>query len=61
MSNPNIFGFCYTQLTDVEQECNGIYSYDRKAKIDIDRLRAINSRPAAYESVSDSEGKTPES
>lgn len=61
MSNPNIFGFCYTQLTDVEQECNGIYSYDRKAKIDIDRLRAINSRPAAYESVSDSEGQTPES
>lgn len=36
-----ISGFCYTQLTDVEQEQNGIYTYDRKAKFDADRLKAI--------------------
>jgi len=30
LANPNIFGFTYTQLTDVEQEVNGIYTYDRK-------------------------------
>ena len=27
-----ISAFCYTQLTDVEQEINGIYTFDRKAK-----------------------------
>ena len=36
-------GFCYTQLTDVEQEQNGIYTYDRKEKFDAARLRAILS------------------
>jgi hypothetical protein len=49
LDNPNMFGFCYTQLTDVEQEQNGIYFYDRAAKYDVGRLRAINQRPAAYE------------
>lgn len=36
-----ISGFCYTQLTDVEQEQNGIYTYDRKAKFDAARLKEI--------------------
>jgi hypothetical protein len=27
-------GFCYTQLTDVEQETNGLLTYDRKPKAD---------------------------
>ncbi|NLI00727.1 MAG: beta-galactosidase [Chthonomonadales bacterium] len=49
LDNPNMFAFCYTQLTDVEQEQNGIYFYDRKAKYDPALLRAINARPAAYE------------
>ena len=49
LDNPNMFGFCYTQLTDVEQEQNGIYFYDRTPKYDVARLRAINQRPAAYE------------
>jgi hypothetical protein len=49
LDNPNMFGFCYTQLTDVEQEQNGIYFYDRAPKYDVARLRAINQRPAAYE------------
>jgi hypothetical protein len=31
-------------LTDVEQEQNGIYFYDRSAKFDADRIRAIFSR-----------------
>jgi hypothetical protein len=44
-----MFGFCYTQLTDIEQEQNGIYFYDRTPKYDVRRLRAINERPAAYE------------
>lgn len=39
-----IFGFCYTQLSDVEQETNGLLTYDRKPKFDIERMRKINSR-----------------
>jgi beta-galactosidase/beta-glucuronidase len=39
-------GFCYTQLTDTEQERNGLVTADRKPKLDPDRLRQINSRPS---------------
>lgn len=35
-------GFCYTQLTDVEQEINGLYTYDRKAKVDPEQIRKVN-------------------
>jgi len=49
LDNPNMFGFCYTQLTDIEQEQNGIYFYDRQQKYDPALVRAINQRPAAYE------------
>ena len=49
LDNPCIMGFCYTQLTDVEQEVNGLYRYDRTPKFDAERIRAINSRRAAIE------------
>jgi len=50
LDNPHLFGFTYTQLTDVEQERNGLYYYDtRKPKFDIAKLHAITSRQAAYE------------
>lgn len=49
LDNPDLFGFCYTQLTDVEQEKNGLYYYDRRPKFDIKRMHAITSRAAAYE------------
>jgi len=39
----HVCGFCYTQLTDVEQEQNGIYNYDRTRKFDMDRINAIFS------------------
>ena len=38
---PHITGFCYTQITDVEQEKNGVYYYDRRPKFDTERLKAI--------------------
>ena len=44
LDNPRMFGFCYTQLTDVEQEQNGIYYYDRTPKIDVNIFKEINSR-----------------
>lgn len=40
-SCPNVVGFCYTQLTDVEQEKNGLYHYDRTPKFDIKRIKSI--------------------
>ena len=47
--NPHITGFCYTQLTDVEQEVNGIYTYDRKLKFPVERLYASFTQPAIME------------
>ncbi len=49
LDNPNLFGFCYTQIYDVEQEQNGLYTYERKAKFDVRKLKAITARKAAYE------------
>ncbi len=37
----HICGYCYTQLTDVEQEQNGVYNYDRSEKFDMRRISAI--------------------
>ncbi|MBO5725134.1 MAG: beta-glucuronidase [Lentisphaeria bacterium] len=34
VKHPRVAGYCYTQLTDIEQEQNGIYNYDRKLKLD---------------------------
>ncbi len=31
-SSPDIVGYCYTQMTDIEQEQNGLYAYDRSKK-----------------------------
>ncbi|WP_163538456.1 sugar-binding domain-containing protein [Gracilibacillus sp. YIM 98692] len=42
--SPVIHGFCYTQLTDVEQEINGLLTYDRKPKCDLKQIKAINDR-----------------
>jgi beta-galactosidase/beta-glucuronidase len=49
LDNPSLFGFCYTQLYDIEQEQNGLYTYDRTAKFDMNIFKAINSRKAAIE------------
>lgn len=49
LDNSEMFGLCYTQLTDVEQEQNGLYTYDRILKFDAQRLHAIMSRKAAIE------------
>ncbi len=44
-----MFGYCYTQLTDVYQEQNGIYKFDRGEKFDMERIRRIQQRRAAIE------------
>lgn len=50
LGNGNMFGYCYTQLTDVFQEQNGVYDFDRTDKFDIARIAEIQRRPAAIES-----------
>ena len=59
LDNPNMFGFCYTQLTDVEQEHNGLYYYDRRPKFDLKRLHEITARAAAYEQTGPAASKPP--
>lgn len=49
LDNSDMFGYCYTQLTDTFQEENGMYFFDRRPKFDIDRIHAIQTRRAASE------------
>lgn len=42
-NTPYIRGYCYTQLTDVMQEVNGLLTADRKLKVDLDRIRKVNN------------------
>jgi beta-galactosidase/beta-glucuronidase len=44
LQSETIQGFCYTQLTDVEQEVNGLLTYERKPKADPARIRKITTR-----------------
>lgn len=41
-SSKALFGYCYTQLTDVEQEINGLLTYDRKPKCELKQIKKIN-------------------
>ena len=47
--HPKMGALCYTQLTDVEQEMNGLYTYDRKPKFDPAIMHAILTQKAAIE------------
>jgi len=49
MDNSRFMGFCYTQITDVEQETNGLFNYDRTPKFDCAIFKEILSKPAAIE------------
>ena len=43
-TNKAIVGYCYTQLTDVEQEINGLMTYDRKPKVSPEEFAKIFNR-----------------
>lgn len=43
---PYCQGYCYTQLTDVMQEINGLLTPDRRPKMDVERVREINQAAA---------------
>ena len=49
LDDPHFIGFCYTQLYDVEQEVNGLMTYERKFKFDPQIFYEINTRKAAIE------------
>lgn len=49
LDNPGMFAYCYTQLTDIEQEQNGLYTYDRRPKFPPEVIAAILGRKAAAE------------
>ena len=49
LDDPKMFGYCYTQLTDVFQEQNGIFRFDRSEKFDLARVRAAQTARAAIE------------
>ena len=51
LADPRMFGYCYTQLTDVFQEQNGIYRFDRTVKpgVSMPRIRAAQQQVAACE------------
>ena len=51
LDDVNMFGYCYTQLTDIYQEQNGIYKFDRGQKFDLARIRAAQTRSAAIEQL----------
>ena len=54
ITNVKLFGFCYTQLYDIEQEQNGLYTYDRKRKFSDDiyeQIRETNIKIAAIEEI----------
>lgn len=52
LTAPGVMGLCYTQLTDVEQEQNGLYYYDRSPKFspqEYARLKKAMTKKAAVE------------
>jgi hypothetical protein len=49
LENRDMFGYCYTQLTDVHQEKNGIFAFDRSPKFDLGRIRSAQQKRAAIE------------
>ena len=49
LDHPQIFGYCYTQLTDTGTEQNGVVYQDRSLKFDLAKFKALQDRPAAIE------------
>lgn len=54
ISNEKMFGFCYTQLYDIEQEQNGLYTYNREKKFSdsiYKQIREANTKIAEIEKI----------
>lgn len=44
---PYVCGYCYTQVSDVQQEINGLMDMERNFKIDPEIIKEINERPVS--------------
>lgn len=49
LENPFVAGYCYTQLTDTYEERNGLLTADRRPKLPLADLAAVQSTPPAIE------------
>ena len=52
LSNKKMLGFCYTQLYDIEQEQNGLFTYDREKKFSdeiYEKIKSVNTKKAEIE------------
>ncbi len=47
LAEPDIAGYCYTQLTDVEQEVNGILTFEHEPKVGLEQYREVFGRNPA--------------
>lgn len=45
---PYISGYCYTQITDVQQEINGLLDMERQPKVSVSAIREINQKETSY-------------
>lgn len=43
-AHPYFVGYCYTQITDVQQEVNGLLKEDRTPKIAMEKIKKINDK-----------------
>ena len=49
LENKYIFAYCYTQLTDVEQEQNGVMTYERVLKFPAEKFHKVFSKKSVLE------------
>lgn len=47
-SLPYVCGYCYTQVSDVQQEINGLMDAERNFKVEPEIIREINERKVGY-------------
>ena len=45
---PYVCGYCYTQVSDVQQEINGLLDSDRNFKVNAAVIKEINERQIGY-------------
>ena len=41
-ASETLHGFCYTQLSDVQQEINGLLNFDHEPKVPVEKIKEIN-------------------
>ena len=45
---PYVCGYCYTQVTDVQQEVNGLMDIRRNFKVDPEKVKEVNEKRVAF-------------